>query len=147
MIGRILRDNRTLKEMFPGIILYGGVVQAVLVIFFSSKIFRAVGLWTGILCACAMAVHMAYCLETLVSLDEKRASAYVKKTMLLRYACICVILAAIALSGLGDPVSFVLGTLGLKAGAYLQPLTHRIAARFYAAPEEQQNSDSKEGEC
>ncbi len=125
----ILKENETLQELIMGILAYGILVQVILAAFFPLRIFRAVGLWTGLLCAAAMAVHMAWCLEKIVTLDEKGATAYVRKTTLLRYLGVCVVLSVIALTKTGDPVSFVLGALGLKIGAYLQPLTHKIRMR------------------
>ncbi|MBQ7581266.1 MAG: hypothetical protein IJU25_00435 [Lachnospiraceae bacterium] len=146
MIARILRENYTLREMFPGILLYGVPVQIILTLFFPPVWYRTVGLWTGILVGCAMAVHMAYCLETLVLLGEKEAAAYIRKTTLLRYGCVCLILVVIGILGAGDPVSFVLGTLGLKIGAYTQPLTHRIVTKIKAKRTGQTVPDNKEGE-
>ncbi|MBR6452021.1 MAG: hypothetical protein IKS87_04890 [Lachnospiraceae bacterium] len=122
----ILKENQTLQELIIGIFCYGLLIQVILAVFFPLRIFRAIGLWTGLLCAVAMAVHMAWCLEKIVMLDEKGAGAYVRKTTLLRYLCVCVVLSVIAVTKTGDPVSFVLGALGLKIGAYLQPLTHKI---------------------
>ena len=129
MIRTILRENETLREMFVGIGLYGLVIGIILAVFFPLKIYREVGLLAGILCAMGMAIHMAWCLEKIVILDEKGAKAYARKTTLIRYAIVCLVLLAIAYTKAGDPVTLVLGTLGLKIGAYLQPLVHKILHR------------------
>ena len=129
MIRKILRENETLREMFVGIGCYGLVIEIILAVFFPLKLFRAVGLLAGILCAMGMAVHMAWCLEKIVILDEKGAKAYARKTTMIRYAVVCLVLLAIAYTGAGDPVTLVLGTLGLKIGAYMQPLVHKILHR------------------
>lgn len=126
MIVTLWKENKTLRELVYGIIVFGLIIQVILAIFFPPVVFRAVGLWIGVLCGVGMAVHMAYCLETLVLLDEKGATAYAKKTSVIRYMVVCVILAATAISGIGDPISFVFGIIGLKAGAYMQPLTHKV---------------------
>ncbi|MCR4684433.1 MAG: hypothetical protein K5649_03110 [Lachnospiraceae bacterium] len=146
MIRRMLRENRTLREMFPGILLYGIVAQIILTLAFPPLLYRAVGLWAGILSGCAMAIHMAWCLETIVALDEKGATAYVRKTTILRYACVCILLLLIGFLKIGDPVSFVLGTLGLKIGAYLQPLTHKVFMKIYEKRTGHAYPDGKEGE-
>ncbi len=146
MIGNLLRENRTLREMFPGILLYGMVIEFVLVLFFPPRVYRSIGLWAGILCGCAMAVHMAWCLDKLVEMNEKGATAYIRKTTILRYACVCVLLFLVAILRIGDPVSFVLGTLGLKIGAYLQPLTHKVVIKLYEKRTGQTYPDGKEGE-
>ncbi len=129
MITKILRENETLREMFVGIVLYGILIQVILVIFFPAKLFCAIGLWAGILCAMAMGVHMAWCLDRIVEMDEKRAKAYARNTTMIRYGCVCLVLIVLALTKAGDPVTLVLGTLGLKIGAYLQPVVHKAAAK------------------
>lgn len=130
MIRKILRENETLREMFVGMILYGIVIQIILALFFPAKVYCAIGLWTGILCAMAMGVHMAWCLEKIVLMDEKGAKAYARNTTMIRYGCVCLVLIALAFTKAGDPVTLVLGTLGLKIGAYLQPVVHKAVAKF-----------------
>lgn len=130
--------------MIPGMIVYGVLIQILLAVFFPLRLYRAAGLWLGILCGFAMAVHMAVCLEKTVLLDEKSANAYAKRTTLIRYACVCLVMFAVAFSGLADPVAFVFGTLGLKIGAYLQPVSHRLFEKFRDIREIDKNS--KEGE-
>lgn len=129
MIRKMIRENETLRELLVGIVLYGIVIQIILAIAFPLKIYRAAGLWAGILCGIAMAIHMAFCLEKIVILDEKGARAYARKTTLIRYGCVCLVLAIIAYTKTGDPVTLVLGTLGLKIGAYLQPLVHKALGK------------------
>ena len=129
-IRTLLKENETLREMLLGIFFYGLVIEAILAAFFPLKLYRAVGLACGILCGMAMAVHMAHCLEMVIALDEKKANAYARKKTIQRYLCVCAVVVIIAVTKTGDPVTFVLGTLGLKIGAYLQPLTHRITGKI-----------------
>lgn len=131
MIGKLLKDNKTLLELIIGIIAYNLVIQIVLAIFFEQKLYCAIGLWSGALTASLMAIHMAYCLEKTLSLDEKGAGGFSKRMTIVRYIGVCVILALIGVFKLGNPLCFVFGALGLKFGAYLQPLTHRLASKFY----------------
>lgn len=126
MIRTLWKENKTLRELVYGILFFGLVIQVILAIFFPPRLFRAVGLWIGVLCGCGMAVHMAYCLETIVMLDEKGATSYAKRASVRRYLIVCVILAATAISGIGDPISFIFGIIGLKMGAYMQPITHKV---------------------
>ena len=144
MIRKILQENETLRELMAGIVLYGIVIQVILAVFFPLKVFRAVGLWAGILCGLAMAVHMAFCLEKIVEMDEKGAKAYAKRTTLIRYACVCLVLILIAYTKTGDPVTLVLGTLGLKIGAYLQPAVHKVATK--CSRKQDNNESNEEGE-
>ncbi len=139
-IGKMFRGNETLREMIPGILAYGLLIQIIVAVFFPLRLYRAIGLWAGIFCGVAMAVHMAFCLEKVVMLDEKGATAYARKTTLIRYGCVCLVLLLIAFLKVGDPVTMVLGILGLKIGAYLQPFVHSIIRKF------SHKHDSEEGE-
>ena len=139
-IRTMFRENETLREMIPGMLAYGLLIQIIVAVFFPLRLYRAIGLWAGILCGVAMAVHMAFCLEKIVMLDEKGATAYARKTTLLRYGCVCLVLILIAFLKVGDPVTMVLGILGLKIGAYLQPVVHSIIRKF------SHKHDSEEGE-
>ena len=126
-----------------GIVLYGILMQIILAVAFPLKIFRAIGLWAGILCAMAMAVHMAFCLEKIVMLDEKGAKAYARRTTLIRYACVCLVLLLIAYTKTGDPITLVLGTLGLKIGAYMQPVVHKALTKLGFVQEQQEHEEGE----
>ena len=143
MIRKILKENETLRELLVGIVLYGVLMQIILAAAFPLRIFRAIGLWAGSLCARAMAVHMAVCLEKIVILDEKGAKAYARKTTLIRYGCVCLVLVLIAATKTGDPITLVLGTLGLKIGAYMQPVVHKALVKLGF---EQEHQEHEEGE-
>ncbi len=144
MLRNLWKENETLRELICGILISGAFLQVLLALAFPPRLYRAIGLWSGLLCGCLMAVHMARSLEIAVELDEKSAAGYLRKTSILRYLCVCVILVAVALSGIGDPISFVLGTLGLKTGAYLQPVVHRLLLKFRKENTNQDKEVSKE---
>lgn len=84
------------------------------------------GLFAGFLADVMMLLHMAYITErAAVSMDE----GYANKTTVI-HAVIRRIVFIIVLFGLGslpqiDAVAMILGALGLKAGALLQPVVHR----------------------
>ena len=126
----LLKENKTLFEILAGIAVYGCVAQILLLVFSQRPAYRAVGLWTGILCAAFMVIHMNACLEETVTRDEKGATAYARKMVLLRYLVVCAVLVLIGMTGIGDPVLFIVGTFGLKIGAYLQPVTDKVLHVF-----------------
>lgn len=126
MMKNLLRENRTLRELLIGTWLFGAIIEIILAVFFPPVWYRTIGLLFGLIAASGMAIHMAYCIELTVCLDEKGANSYVKKMTIIRYIAVCALLVAVALTGIGDPVSYVIGALGLKIGAYLQPVISKL---------------------
>lgn len=126
MIMNLLRENKTLRELLLGTWIFGILMGIVLAVFFPPIIYRLVGLVFGLIAASGMAIHMAYCINITVELDEKGANTHVRKMTIIRYILVCVLLVVVALTKIGDPISYVIGTLSLKIGAYSQPLIHKL---------------------
>ena len=121
-----LRENKTLREMLVGIGASGILAVILCLIFSKDPIYLIIGLAAGILGAVFMAVHMAYTIEDAVELPEKAATNYVRKMTFIRYVVACALVIGIGVTDIGHPVMTVLGLLLLKAGAYMQPLVHRV---------------------
>lgn len=130
MIKTLLSENDTLKELISGNIAFAILTEAVLLIFFPNRLYNFVGLFVGALCGIGMAIHMAYCLEISLTLDEKGATAHVRKMTVLRYVCVCLVLVLFGVFRIGNPLTFIFGVMGLKIGAYLQPITHKVFLKF-----------------
>lgn len=118
-----------LSDLLIGILLYGVVCEAVGLIFVKDRLFYSIGLLTGILCAMGMAVHMAWSLNMALDLGESGAVKKMQLHNLLRYGIVVVVIFALWLSGIGNPVVAFLGIMGLKVAAYLQPFTHKLFRR------------------
>ena len=118
-----------LPDLLIGILLYGVVCEAVGLIFVKDRLFYSIGLLIGILCAMGMAVHMAWSLNMALDLGESGAVKKMQLHNLLRYGIVVVVIFALWLSGLGNPVVAFLGIMGLKVAAYLQPFTHKLFRR------------------
>lgn len=123
---RIFRENKTLREMLAGLVAAGVVVTVICLIFSKDILFNCIGLWIGIVGAAFMVIHMAYTIEDVVLLDEKSAVGYSRKMTFIRYIVVCILVVLTGVTKIGSPVMCVIGILLLKAGAYLQPLVHRI---------------------
>lgn len=126
MIKNLLRENETLRELLFGILFFGIFVQIPLAVFTENRLYHAVGLWLGVLTACVMAVHMAAALDSALVMGEKGASGYLQRKAVLRYALVCVLIVVLGVTDTGNPVTYFLGVMGLKLGAYLQPVTHKL---------------------
>lgn len=118
-------------EVCVGIVIFTAAAMAVAGFVYPK---RAVftGLLLGMGLALAMFFSMAIVLEKAMKTDDPKLVQ--KRSVIsaaVRYLLLAVILTAVIIwfSDQFNPVAVVIGVLGLKAGAYLQPVIHRIAAR------------------
>lgn len=124
------RINHALPELIMGILLFGVVVQAAGIWFVTDKIRYTTGLWIGIACAVGMAIHMAVILQDAMELHENGARGKVTIQYLIRYVVIVIVFFLTAYLNLGNLITLFIGVMGLKAGAYLQPLTHKVISKI-----------------
>lgn len=115
--------------MLAGILFFGIVCEITGVFFVEDKWFYSTGLLVGVLIAMAMAVHMAWSLQTAMDLGETGVVKQMQKNNLLRYAGVLTAFGILIITGLGNPLSAFLGVMGLKVAAYLEPVTHKIFRR------------------
>lgn len=125
------RINAVLPELIWGILIYGIVVQLAGVWFTEDKWSYSTGLWIGIALAVGMAIHMAVVLNDAADIAAEEAA---KKRVIfqstLRYAVVVILFFLAAYFKLGNLITLFIGVMGLKAGAYLQPLTHKVILRL-----------------
>ena len=118
-------------EVSAGIIVFTVVVMVgAFFIYPESSVFA--GLFLGMVVALAMFLSMALVLEH--SMKTMNPGTVQKRSVIstvVRYLVLIIILVVIItrFSDQINPVALVIGVLGLKAGAFLQPVIHRIAAR------------------
>lgn len=117
--------SETLNEMFLGILAFGAVIWLAGIGFVKNRVLFSSGLWLGILIACIAVWHMWRGLDIGLDLGDN-ATKYVTKQNMIRYGLIVVSYSLICVLGMGDPVAAFIGIMGIKAGAYLQPLTHKL---------------------
>lgn len=127
---KITRINRTLFELETGIVIFGAVCQ-VFVLFLKDKAECSRGLWLGILIAAFSAFHMWWSLDKALDLPERSAVKSMSARAIFRYLLITAALAAIAVSGAGNPLAAFLGIMGLKASAYMHFITRKISTLIY----------------
>ena len=126
--------KRLLVEMSIGIILYNlllGVLAWVILSGTSYQVSSVLwGLSAGAVGAILMLIHMAVIMER--ALDSQNES-YANKTTIVQGMIRKVVLVAVLLLCWRvfrvDLLAMVIGAMGMKAGAYLQPLIHKIIAR------------------
>jgi len=126
MILDLINNNKTLRTLVLGILLYGMAVELVLFIIGKRSIYNSTGLWCGIIIAALCALHMAWGIDITINLPEKAAISYTRKYTVFRYLLMCLVLVLIGITDIGSPVTLIFGFLGLKAGAYLHPIITKI---------------------
>lgn len=122
--------DATLFELCLGIVLYG-VVGQIVVLLISCKAKYSIGFWVGILLAVLGAIHMWWVLDRGLEMASKDAMKTVGTQSIIRYLVVVAVAILLGVSGLGDPIAVVFGYMGMKAGAYMQPFTHKIGLKIF----------------
>ncbi|MCR5249700.1 MAG: hypothetical protein K6E50_03750 [Lachnospiraceae bacterium] len=144
--------HSTLVELWLGIPVWGLVFELLILIFLDRKGYYSLGLWLGLLGAGLVAVHMEHTISRALDAGEAGANKVMVAGYLVRYFTMAVLLAVLAVSGIGDPIAAFIGLFTLKLSAYLQPLTHRISVavcgsapfeREMISPEEQDRREEE----
>lgn len=121
-----MKKDNTLLELVTGIILVGVVVQIVCLIAFPNDLYNAVGLWSGVLIGCGMAIHMKRSIEDALDLGEEGAAKHIRKTYALRITVVLIVMGCVIYFEFGNPLTLLAGVIALKISAYLQPHMHKI---------------------
>ncbi len=125
------RINAVLPELILGILFFGVVVWLAGVWFTDDRVRYTSGLWIGIALAVGMAVHMAVVLSDAADIaSESAARRKVIFQSIVRYLVIVIVFFVTAYFKLGNLIALFIGVMGLKAGAYLQPLTHKVILKL-----------------
>ena len=144
--------KRLLIEMSVGIILYNlllGILSCVLLPKVSYPVIPVLlGLLVGAVGAILMLVHMAVMTErALESQNENYANKFTVAQSLLRKVVFVAALFFCWRVLKIDLLAAVIGAMGMKAGAYLQPLVRKVSGREDEAPKataaESGDSDSE----
>lgn len=143
------RINDALPGLVAGILLYGVVVQLIGVWFVENKLGYSIGLWYGIAIAIGMAINMAMVIYDTVTMDGEIANNRSIAKSILRYAIVVVLFFILAYFDLGNLFSAFLGVMGLKVGAYMQPLLHKLINKLLgrsdasSTDEDSENTDKE----
>lgn len=128
----ILRHkNRTLLEMYLGMIFLGLVCQVVGAFFVQDQVRYAVSLWFGIATAAVSALHLYRTLDRGLDFDEKTATKLIFRGYLIRYASVAVILLIIVVSDVLNVLVVFMAYMSLKVTALIQPVTHKLCNKLF----------------
>ncbi|MDD3413692.1 MAG: hypothetical protein PHY47_06790 [Lachnospiraceae bacterium] len=121
-----IKKNKVLFELLVGIAFWGAMVQIIGLFLKGNKPFFSIGLWSGIVVAVFMAIHMYVSISSALECQEKDAVVKVRSRSVIRYVVVVIVLFFLYVSKLGNPLSYVAGVMGLKVAAYMQPIIHRL---------------------
>ncbi len=128
----ILRHkNRTLLEMYLGMLFLGLVCQIVGAFFVQNQWRYAASLWFGILLAAISALHLYRTLDSALDFDEKTASKLIFRGYVIRYVSVAVILLIITITDALNPLVVFMAYMSLKVTALIQPITHKLCNKLF----------------
>lgn len=115
----------TLFELCLGILLYGVIFEAALLIFGDDPAY-SIGLWIGVLLAVAGAFHMWWALDRGLDMPEKEAVKSIGAQNIIRYVILAAALGILMCTDFANPIFAFCGYMGMKVSAYLNPLIRRL---------------------
>lgn len=127
------RINETLLELLMGIVTFTVLCQLIGMWFVPNMVAYTLGLWIGALLAVFCAIHMWWSLDknlTINADNEKGATAYATRANIIRYFAVVIVFVILCMTDIAYPLATFLGIMGLKIGAYLQPLMKKIYDKF-----------------
>ena len=116
-------DNTVLKDMIITMLLYGIIVQIVCLIIPGDHLRMTAGLWIGVAAGVFMVIHMKNSLDEAVLYGEQEAYA-------IRYLVVVVVFIAVSWLRIANVLTLFAGIMSLKLAAYLQPIMHKLFAKF-----------------
>lgn len=122
--------NETLKDLIIGIVLCMVVVCIIGALVTDNKLSFIFGELLGSIIAIMLAIHLNASISRALDMNEEGAAKYTKKMAILRLIIMgCAVVVALTFPEIFNLIGTLLGILGLKISAYLQPLTNRFITK------------------
>ena len=119
-------DEVVMTDMIVIMVLFGLVVQLVCLFIPGDRLRMAAGLWIGVATGVGLLVNMRSSLSEALVMDPEGATRYMQKSYAKRYIVVIVSFMAIAYFELANIYTLLIGVMGLKFSAYLQPIMHKL---------------------
>jgi len=130
LIEMLREKNRTLLEMYTGLVFWGLACQLVGIFLVKDKLIYSFGIWFGIALAAVSILHMYRTLVRALDLGEA-ATKVIFRGYMIRYVLLVVILGIIMVTEVMNPLVVFLAYMGLKVTALLQPITHKLCNKIF----------------
>ncbi len=123
------RINSGVKDLWLGTALLFIIYEAVGLAVAEHKLDYTLGLIVGSITTVYLVYHMYESIDAGLSMDAEAAAGYMRNRSIVRW----LIRVAVAVASVYIPhvsvVGVMLGMIGLKFSAYLQPVIHRLTMR------------------
>lgn len=127
----IKKEHATAVEMIAGILGYEVLAQVILLFVGGNRLNNSIGLWIGGAIAVGMLLHMKRSIQDVIDIgEEDAATKYSRKMYALRTIVVLMVIVVMLIFHIGNIIATIIGIMGLKVSAYLQPYMHRIFLRF-----------------
>lgn len=123
--------KRTVLELILGIAAFGILFEGMGILFVKDKISYSVGILCGVVIAILLMLHMAYTLNDALDWDEDHAKKSVRRSAVLRYFGVALVMMVLAYFKIGNIISCFLGIMTLKTAAYTQPFVHKLINKLW----------------
>jgi hypothetical protein len=122
--------NETLRDLQIGIILTMLVVCIIGALVTDNKLAFVLGNILGSFIAILITIHLNATISRAIEMNEEGATKYTKKMAILRIIIMgCAVVVALTFPEVFNVIGTLLGILGLKISAYLQPLTNKYITK------------------
>ena len=129
--------NEALPGLVVTILLYGLVIELAGVWFVEDKMKYSIGLWYGVAIAVGLAINLAMVIFDAVTMgDSEHANRRIIAKSILRYVVVVVLFFIFAYFQIGNLIAAIFGLLGLKIGAYIQPVLEKVKVKLKHKQEE-----------
>ena len=125
-----MKVSRMFLNLLLGIIVFALIGEILILCFFEDKAYISIGFLVGILYALFTLIGINESVNTSVMMTEEEALKNTKKKYLGRVIVIIVILVLFWFLDFGNPVAFIIGALGLKFSAFIQPISDRLMKKI-----------------
>ncbi len=119
-------SESVLIDVIIGNIVYGLVVQGVVLFVSETVVFHSIGIWIGVTIGISMFIHMKRSIEDALDIGEENATKYMIKKCVLRNVIIVLVFLALGYTQIGSMLTALIGVMGLKISVYLQPHIYKV---------------------
>lgn len=131
MVEILKKINRTVLEMYIGILAWGVVCCGVGLFFAEDAVNYSLSIGFGVLLAMVSTFHMYRTLDRALDYDGKAATNIIFRGYLTRYVLFAVILFILMVTEVLNPLVVFLAYMGIKVTAFIQPITHKLCIKLF----------------
>ena len=124
-----------LKEMILGLFIWSLPILVILALVAENKLAVICGVLVGSFAAAGIIFHMYRHLDIALDMDPENARRHTLKSAFQRtFIMAAVLMGSMIFYGYVHPIGVVLGLMGVKITAYIQPFVHKYIAGKFIKP-------------